>query len=228
MNNEAKKAASGWDRVENGQAQPEHLELWDAINEVVAASGGSTSCTNVARQKAVVRVHQAVTAIVAASLARATAPHRGDICMVRVPEPEGGMEECSQTLPCPRHGMRTATEAEPSAEATAHEVKSGRAVVRELERWYFGCEFSQWKEKTQVGEWRDIVNEAGARIAKLRKERDALAAFVAEVRSLTAEFDGWQECDADQIEGQEDEVTIDHNHMLQRLQELHRRAGASR
>lgn len=104
MNNEAKKAASGWDRVENGQAQPEHLELWDAINEVVAASGGSTSCTNVARQKAVVRVHQAVTAIVAASLARATAPHRGDICMVRVPEPEGGMEECSQTLPCPRHG----------------------------------------------------------------------------------------------------------------------------
>lgn len=78
--------------------------------------------------------------------------------------------------------------------------------------------------RRHVEGYRDAVLEREA----MRKERDDLAAFVAEVRSLTAEFNDWQECDADQIEGQEDEVTIDHNHMLQRLQELHRRAGASR
>jgi hypothetical protein len=74
MDSEATKVARDWGRVENGQAQPECVDLWDAINEVVAASGGRMSCTNVARQKAVVRVHQAVTAIVAASLNRATKP----------------------------------------------------------------------------------------------------------------------------------------------------------
>lgn len=36
---------------------PLQVALWDAINEVVAASGGSTSCTSVARQQAVVKVH---------------------------------------------------------------------------------------------------------------------------------------------------------------------------
>lgn len=44
---------------------PEHVELWDAINDVVIASGGSASCTSVARQKAVVRVENAVRALVA-------------------------------------------------------------------------------------------------------------------------------------------------------------------
>lgn len=78
--------------------------------------------------------------------------------------------------------------------------------------------------RRQVEEYRDAVLEREA----MRKERDALAAFAAEVRSLTAEFVGWQECDADEVEGQEHEVTLDHNRMLERLRELHRRAGATR
>jgi hypothetical protein len=39
---------------------PQHVAIWDAINEVVAASGGSTSTTNIARQKAVVSVERAL------------------------------------------------------------------------------------------------------------------------------------------------------------------------
>ena len=45
-------------------AEPEFVELWDAINQVVAASGGSTSNTSLARQKAAVKVDYAVAKIV--------------------------------------------------------------------------------------------------------------------------------------------------------------------
>lgn len=48
-----------------GVGSPEHVELWEAINDVVVASGGSASCTSVARQKAVVRVENAVLALMA-------------------------------------------------------------------------------------------------------------------------------------------------------------------
>lgn len=51
------------------------VELWDAINAVVVASGGSESSTGVARQKGVVRVESAVDALVDA--ARATAHAAG-------------------------------------------------------------------------------------------------------------------------------------------------------
>lgn len=42
---------------------PKHVELWDAINDVVKASGGNPGCTSVERQKAVVRVERALEAI---------------------------------------------------------------------------------------------------------------------------------------------------------------------
>lgn len=37
-----------------------HVALWNAINLVVAASGGNTNCTSVARQRAVVAVETAL------------------------------------------------------------------------------------------------------------------------------------------------------------------------
>lgn len=37
--------------------------MWDAINAVVEASGGSTLCTSVARQKAVARVESAISSL---------------------------------------------------------------------------------------------------------------------------------------------------------------------
>ena len=43
----------------------QRVALWDAINRVVAASGGNTACTSVARQLAVVEVDRAVDAAVA-------------------------------------------------------------------------------------------------------------------------------------------------------------------
>ena len=43
---------------------PAHVALWDAINEVVVASGGSSSCTRVARQLAVAKVEEALRALI--------------------------------------------------------------------------------------------------------------------------------------------------------------------
>ena len=41
----------------------QRVDLWDAINEVVTASGGSDSCTSVARQLAVVKVENVISGI---------------------------------------------------------------------------------------------------------------------------------------------------------------------
>lgn len=41
---------------------------------------------------------------------------RGHICMARVPDPEGGRAECSQTIPCPYHGTRYSSEQPPRDE----------------------------------------------------------------------------------------------------------------
>lgn len=42
---------------------PEHVELWDSIEDVVAASGGNRSAVNGKRMEAVVRVEAAVRAL---------------------------------------------------------------------------------------------------------------------------------------------------------------------
>jgi hypothetical protein len=36
----------------------------------------------------------------------------GDICLARVPDPEGGRQECSQTIPCEVHGDRYSSKAD--------------------------------------------------------------------------------------------------------------------
>ena len=52
-------------------------------------------------------------------------------------------------------------------------------IVQELERWYFGgLTFAEHKNKTCVGEWRDILNEACSRLAKSQGYLHAIAEAV--------------------------------------------------
>ncbi|GBE23753.1 hypothetical protein BMS3Bbin02_00018 [bacterium BMS3Bbin02] len=51
-----------------------------------------------------------------------------------------------------------------------------RDIVIELELDFFGKPFSEWKEQSEVGQWRDIVNEAAKRIAKAEAKNATLVA----------------------------------------------------
>ena len=62
---------------------PEHAALWDAVNRIVVASGGSSANTSVRRQKAVVEVE----AVVEAALVRARADalrEAATICLAEI------------------------------------------------------------------------------------------------------------------------------------------------
>lgn len=63
-----------------------------------------------------------------------------------------------------------------------------REIVKEFETWYFGVPFKDWKENTEVGEWRDIVNAAARYIETLERERDALAKKYAKARKVILGF----------------------------------------
>lgn len=52
------------------------LDLWDAINAVVVASGGSAGNTSTARQNAVVKVERAIAALVRREVEQARADER--------------------------------------------------------------------------------------------------------------------------------------------------------
>lgn len=47
------------------------VDIWDAINDVVVASGGSAGNTSTARQNAVVKVERAIAALVRREVERA-------------------------------------------------------------------------------------------------------------------------------------------------------------
>ena len=64
-------------------------------------------------------------------------------------------------------------------------------------------------------------DDARAELAKVAEQRDEL---LAAVMDGTAEFTDWVNCVADQIEGQENEVCLDHNRMLAALLNLRRKA----
>lgn len=59
---------------------------------------------------------------------------------------------------------------------------------------------------------------------KLRAERDKALAFKQIVAFATEEFREWVHAEADEIEGQEHEVALDHNRMLDALQRLSKEA----
>ncbi len=65
------------------------------------------------------------------------------------------------------------------------------------------------------------VTAARAELAEVTEQRDEL---LAAVMDGTAEFTDWVNCVADEIEGQENEVCLDHNRMLAALLELRRKA----
>lgn len=69
--------------------QPQRIAVWEAINQVVRASGGDPSNTSLARQRAVVLVERALDAIAAGN----------DPCWCQ--------HECGDS-PCPTHGMESA------------------------------------------------------------------------------------------------------------------------
>ena len=64
-------------------------------------------------------------------------------------------------------------------------------------------------------------DQAAVRIvAKLDAAKAKLAALVDAVKDATREFKTWVECDADLIEGQEENVASDHNRMLAVMKKL--------
>lgn len=52
------------------------------------------------------------------------------------------------------------------------ELSRRDAIVRDLERWYFGKPYAK-VNGSDVGQWRDIVNEAAMRIARLMAKLEA-------------------------------------------------------
>jgi hypothetical protein len=64
-----------------------------------------------------------------AALAAEPATPRGHICMARVADAEGGRAECSQTIPCPTHGTRHSSAAEPATPPAQSDEKP----------WACGC-----------------------------------------------------------------------------------------
>lgn len=61
-------------------------------------------------------------------------------------------------------------------------------IVRELEVWYFGCAFANLKEDTEVGNWRDIVNEAARIIVAERARSQALVEALEEVEDTDPRY----------------------------------------
>lgn len=62
-------------------------------------------------------------------------------------------------------------------------------IVVNLERWYFGIPFSDYKEKTEVGEWRDILNECASKLVEANAEVKRLQKQWSDLTSSTINLD---------------------------------------
>lgn len=68
-------------------------------------------------------------------------------------------------------------------------IQKREQLIQDLETWYFGVPFKEWHQKTEVGEWRDILNEACRRMVDLQSELEEQQRLFAEEVEATSKRD---------------------------------------